>query len=90
MFQFSFQIWELILQFISNGYMELETTVAVGAQLLWIGPWMVATSGRYGCAIVMSYTEIDNAVPHWLLTFNLCVDYIYPWMLFLIIFYIAY
>ena len=69
---------------------SMKQSVAVGPQLLWIGPYMVATSSRYGCAIVMSYTEIVKAVPHWLLAFNLCVDYIYPWTSVLIIFYIAY
>ena len=36
---------------------------------------MVATSGRYGCTIVMSYTEINKAVSQLLLTFNLCVSH---------------
>ena len=31
---------------------------------------MVATSGHYGCAIVMSYTEINKDVSQWLLTFD--------------------
>ena len=43
---------------------------------------MVATSGRYGCAIVMSYTEINKFVSQWLLTFNLYVSrtlHAQPW-----------
>ena len=35
---------------------------------------MVSKSGRCGCAIVMSYTEINKVVSQWLLTFNLCVS----------------
>ena len=37
---------------------------------------MVTTS--YGCAIVMSYTEIKKAMSQWLLTFNLCVSVTWP------------
>ena len=39
---------------------------------------MVGTSGRYGCAVVMSWTEINKAVPQWLLTFNLCISVTWP------------
>ena len=35
-------------------------------------------SGRYGCAIMTSYTEINKAVSQWLLTFNLCVSVTWP------------
>ena len=35
---------------------------------------MVATSRRYGCAIVMSYTEITKAVSQKMLTINLCIS----------------
>ena len=36
----------------------------------------VATSGRYGCAIVMSYTEINKVVSQRPLTFDLYVSVI--------------
>ena len=39
---------------------------------------MVTTSGHYGCDIVMSYTEINKAVPQWLLTFILCISATWP------------
>ena len=39
---------------------------------------MVATSGSYNCAIVMSYIEINKAVSQWLLTFNLCISVTWP------------
>ena len=35
-------------------------------------------NGRYGCTIVMSYTEINKAVSQWLLTFNQCVSVTWP------------
>ena len=39
---------------------------------------MVATSGHYGCTIVMSYTEINKAVSQWPLTFKLCISVTWP------------
>ena len=39
---------------------------------------MVATSDRYGCAIVMPFTEINRAVSQWLLTFYLYVSVTWP------------
>ena len=39
---------------------------------------MVATCGRYACAIVMSYTEMNKAVPQWRSNFNLCVSVTWP------------
>ena len=39
---------------------------------------MVATSGRYGWAIVMSHTEINKAVSQWPLTFNLYISVTWP------------
>ena len=40
---------------------------------------IVARSDCYGCAIVMSYTGINKAVPQWLLTFSLCGSVTWPW-----------
>ena len=74
----SFESWELILQFVSSGLMKLdETSVTVGAPLLWIGRYG-CNNGSYGCTIVMSYIEINKAVSQWLLTFNLCVSVTWP------------
>ena len=73
----SFQSCELILQFVSSGLMKLDETVTVGDQLLWSGRYG-SNNGRYGCTIVMSYTEINKAVSQWLLTFNLCVSVTWP------------
>ena len=39
---------------------------------------MVATSGRYGYAIVRSYIKMNEAVSQWPLTFNLCVSVTWP------------
>ena len=44
-----------------------------GQQSLWRGRYG-CNNGRYGCAIVMSYTKINKAVSQWLLTFNPCVS----------------
>ena len=35
---------------------------------------MVASSGRYVCGIVVSYTQINKAVSQKLLTLNLCIS----------------
>ena len=48
----------------------MKQSVAVGAQLLWSGRYGCG-NGRYGRAIVMSYTEINKAASQWLLTFSL-------------------
>ena len=55
----------------------MKRSVTVGAQLLWGGRYGCNNS-RYGCTIVMSYIEINKAVPQWLLTFNLCVSVTWP------------
>ena len=55
----------------------MKQSVTVGEQLLWSGLYG-CNNGRYGCAIVMSYTEINKAVSQWLLTFNLCVSVTWP------------
>ena len=55
----------------------MKQSVTVGAQLLWGGRYG-CNNGRYGCTIVMSYTEINKAVSQWLLTFNLCVSVTWP------------
>ena len=39
---------------------------------------IVATSGRYGCTIVMSHTEINKTVSQWSLTFNQCFSISWP------------
>ena len=39
---------------------------------------MVATSGRYGCAILMSYTEVNKSLKQLLLTYNLCISVTWP------------
>ena len=78
MYLVSFQIWELILQFVSRGLINsMKQTVIVGAQLLWSGRYG-CNNDRYGCEIVISYTEINKAVAQWLLTFNLCVSVTWP------------
>ena len=51
----------------------MKQSVTVGAQLFWGGRYG-CNNCRYGCTIVMSYIEINKAVPQWLLTFNLCVS----------------
>ena len=55
----------------------MKQSITVGAQLLWGGRYG-CNNGRYGCAIVMSYIEINKAVSQWLLTFNLCVSVTWP------------
>ena len=67
----SFQSWELILQYVSSGLMKLDETIG------YYGRYG-CNNGRYGCVIVMSYTEINKAVSQWLLTFNLCVSVTWP------------
>ena len=52
-------------------------SVTVGAQLLWSGRYG-CNIGRYGFAIVMSYTETHKTVSQWLWTFNLCVSVTWP------------
>ena len=49
----------------------MKQSLTVGAQLLWNGRYGY-NNDCYGCAIVMSYTEINKAVSRWLLTFNMC------------------
>ena len=70
----SFEIWELILQFVSNGLTKLDETISY----CWCPIVMSCNNGRYGCTIVMSYIEINKAVSQWLLTFNLCVSVTWP------------
>ena len=78
MYLVSFQIWELILQFLSSGLMKLGETISYcWSHLLWSGHYG-CNNGRYGCAIVMSYTEIKKAVSQWLLTVNLCISVTWP------------
>ena len=55
----------------------MKQLVTVGAELFWSGRYG-CKNGRYGCAIVMSYTEINKDVSQWLLTINLCVSVIWP------------
>ena len=55
----------------------MKQSVTVSAQLLWGGRYG-CNNGRYGCTIVMSYTETNKAVSQWLLTFNLCVSVTWP------------
>ena len=55
----------------------MKQSVTVGGQLLWSGRYG-CNNGRYGCAIVMSYTEINKAVSQWRLTFDLCVSVTWP------------
>ena len=55
----------------------MKQSVTVGGQLLWSGRYG-CNNGHYGCAIVMSYTEINKAVSQWLLTFDLCVSVTWP------------
>ena len=55
----------------------MKQSVTVAAQVLWSGRYG-CDNGRYGCAIVMSYTEINIAVSQWLLSFNLWVSVTWP------------
>ena len=55
----------------------MKQSVTVDAQLLWSGRYG-CNNGRYGCPIVMSYSEINKAVSQWMLTFNLCVSVTWP------------
>ena len=55
----------------------MKQSVTVGAQLLWGGRYG-CNNGRYGCTIVMSYSEINKAMSQWLLTFNLCISVTWP------------
>ena len=55
----------------------MKQSVTVSAQLLWGGRYG-CNNGRYGCTIVMSYTETNKAVSQWLLTFNLCISVTWP------------
>ena len=66
------------LDFFYNIWRNLvKQSVTVSAQLLGGGRYG-CNNGRYGCTIVMSYTEINKAVSQWLLTFNLCVPVTWP------------
>ena len=60
-----------------NWWNLVKQSGTVGAQLLWSG-FYGCNNGCYGCAIVMSYTEINKVVSQWLLTFNLCVSVTWP------------
>ena len=55
----------------------MKKSVTVGGQLSLSGRYG-CNNGRYGCAIVMSYTKINTAGSQRLLTFNLCVSVTCP------------
>ena len=55
------------MQLVLSGLMKHDiTTWVLVPKFLW--------SGCYDCTIVMSYTEINKAVSHKLLTLNLCIS----------------
>ena len=70
-----FHSWELIMQLAASRLMKLDETIRYcWCQNCYEVVALVAISGRYGCAIVISYTEVIKDVPQWLLPFNLCVS----------------
>ena len=62
MYQFSFQSWKLILQFVSYRLMKLDETILLLVPIWFQVLAVVATNGRYGCIIVVSPMEINKAV----------------------------
>ena len=61
---FSFQSWELILQLVLCRMMKLDKTICFYRCPVEVVT-MFATSGPYGCAIMMSHIAINKIVSQW-------------------------